>query len=106
MLTRDAVLDLPLIAAIRAATPVPLVLHGSSGVTDGDLAAAVRHGVTKINIATHLNKAFTAAVRDVLTGDDAVVDPRRYVGPGRDAVAREVAHLLGVLGAQAGSTQK
>ena len=57
MLTRDAVLDLELIGRISADVPVPLVLHGSSGVGDADLAAAVRAGMMKINIATQLNKA-------------------------------------------------
>ncbi|SOB79533.1 class II fructose-bisphosphate aldolase [Streptomyces sp. 1331.2] len=98
MLTRDAVLDLDLIAGIARAVPVPLVLHGSSGVADDNLAAAVRHGMTKINIATHLNKAFTAAVRTCLREDDHLVDTRRYLGAGRTAVTDEVARLLGVLG--------
>jgi fructose-bisphosphate aldolase class II len=97
MLTRDAALDLGLIAAIRAAVSVPLVLHGSSGVPDHDLAAAVAAGMTKINIATQLNKVFTAAVRHSLAGDAKMVDPRRYGSAGRDAVASEVARLLGVL---------
>ena len=66
MLTRDAVLDLDLIARIDQAVPVPLVLHGSSGVPDEGLTAAVAAGMTKINIATQLNKAFTAAVRGCL----------------------------------------
>ena len=67
MLTRDAVLDLGLIAAIRHAVSVPLVLHGSSGVPDRDLVAAVRAGMTKVNIATQLNRLFTAAVRRTLS---------------------------------------
>jgi len=100
MLTRDASLDLELIGRIRAATAVPLVLHGSSGVPDDGLAAAVKAGLTKINIATQLNKVFTAAVRDRLAADGALVDPRRYLGAGREAVAREVSRLLGVLGAR------
>ncbi|WP_182899509.1 class II fructose-bisphosphate aldolase [Microbispora sp. H10830] len=97
MTTKDAVLDLGLIAELHAAVPVPLVLHGSSGVPDATIRAAVRHGMKKINIATHLNKAFTAAVRDRLTADTSVVDSRKYLKAGRDAVTREVAHLLGVL---------
>lgn len=97
MLTRDAVLDLDLIAELRRAVPVPLVLHGSSGVPDDGLALAVRHGMTKVNIATHLNKAFTAAVRDRLAARREKVDPRDYLGAARDAVAAQVAHLLGVL---------
>jgi fructose-bisphosphate aldolase class II len=97
MLTRDAVLDLGLTGRIRAAVGVPLVLHGSSGVPDADLAAAVRAGMTKVNIATQLNKAYTAAVRDCLVNDSALVDPRRYGSAGRAAVAAEVARLLSVI---------
>ena len=97
MLTRDAVLDDDLIAQLARRTGVPLVLHGSSGVPDSGLASAVRHGMVKVNIATHLNKAMTAAVRAALDADSALVDPRKYLGPGRAAVAAEVARLLGVL---------
>ena len=97
MLTRDAVLDEDLIAEIHRAVPVPLVLHGSSGVPDAGLAAAVAAGMTKINVATRLNKAFTGAVRACLAADPALVDPRRYGAAARDAVAAEVTRLLGVL---------
>jgi fructose-bisphosphate aldolase class II len=99
MLTRDAVLDAELIAAIHRAVPVPLVLHGSSGVPDAGLAAAVAAGMTKINVATQLNKAYTGAVRACLAAEPALVDPRRYGAAARDAVAAEVTRLLGVLGA-------
>jgi fructose-bisphosphate aldolase class II len=98
MLTRDAVLDLELISSIRRAVPVPLVLHGSSGVADDLLAAAVRAGLTKINIATQLNQAYTGAVRGCLAADAALVDPRRYGAAGRDAVSAKVTRLLTVLG--------
>jgi len=97
MLTRDAVLDLDLIAELHAAVPVPLVLHGSSGVPDPLLTAAVERGMTKINIATQLNKVFTAALREALAAAPDLVDPRKYVGPARSAVASEVTRLLTVL---------
>ncbi|GHF92313.1 fructose-bisphosphate aldolase [Kitasatospora xanthocidica] len=97
MLTRDAALDFELIGSLRAAVPVPLVLHGSSGVADEDLTAAVEAGMTKVNIATHLNQVLTTAVREALTGDPRLVDTRRYLGAGRSAVAAEVARLLDVL---------
>jgi fructose-bisphosphate aldolase class II len=99
MLTRDAVLDTRLIARIHGAVGVPLVLHGSSGVPDAALAAAVGAGMTKINVATQLNKTFTAAVRDRLAADPSLVDPRRYGAAGRDAIAIEVTRLLRVIGA-------
>lgn len=97
MLEKTAALDLDLIAAHRAVVPVPLVLHGSSGVPEADLTRAVEAGMTKINIATALNQAFTKAVRDYLAANPTVVDTRKYLAPGREAVAAEVARLLGVL---------
>ncbi|WP_175410503.1 class II fructose-bisphosphate aldolase [Streptomyces sp. TRM64462] len=101
MATRDARLDFALIGALRTAVPVPLVLHGSSGVPDPDLTRAVAHGITKVNIATQLNRVFTGAARAVLDSDPALSDPRRYLGAGRTAMAHEVTRLLGVLGAGA-----
>lgn len=96
MTDRSASLDHDLIGRLRGAVPVPLVLHGSSGVPDAELTAAVRAGMVKINIGTALNIAFTGAVRDTLA-DAAVVDPRRYLAPARDAMADTVAHFLTVL---------
>lgn len=97
MVKRDAALDFDLISRLRQAVPVPLVLHGSSGVPDRDLTRAVAAGMTKINIATTLNVAFTTALRDVLRSDAEVVDTRKYLGPARDAMRDEVARLLLVL---------
>jgi len=90
MRDRSAVLDLDLIDRLRAAVPVPLVLHGSSGVPGEQLAAAVSHGMVKINIGTLLNIAFTDAIRPLLA-DAAVVDPRAYLRPARSAIAQAVA---------------
>lgn len=97
MTERTAVLDFDLIGQLKAAVPVPLVLHGSSGVPDDDLARAVRAGMTKVNIATHLNNVFTGVVRSLLTANPEMVDTRKYLGPARDAVATEVTRLLKLL---------
>ena len=97
MLTRDAVLDFALITRLRDAVSVPLVLHGSSGVGDAGLTKAIGAGMTKVNVSTHLNKAFTRAARTYLESHPEIADPRKYLGPARGAVAAEVARLLGVL---------
>jgi fructose-bisphosphate aldolase class II len=99
MTTRSARLDHELISALRRAVPCPLVLHGSSGVPDEELAAAVRAGMVKINIGTALNIAGTTAVREFLDADPGAVDPRKYLTRARSAMADTVAHLLGVLAA-------
>ncbi|PZE37578.1 class II fructose-bisphosphate aldolase [Curtobacterium sp. MCPF17_031] len=97
MQTREASVDRDLVERLRASVPVPLVLHGSSGLSDDELRGAVRAGMTKINISTHLNGLFTRALRDVLDERPDLVDPRRYVAAGRDAVAAETARLLTLL---------
>jgi fructose-bisphosphate aldolase, class II len=106
MLTRDARLDFDLIERLAARVPVPLVLHGSSGVSEADLRRAVAAGITKVNIATRLNHAFTVAVRASLAEDPSLVDPRRYLGPAREAVAAEACRLLRVLGGGQPSSRK
>lgn len=93
MLERTAAVDLGLIERLRDAVPVPLVLHGSSGVPDDQLRAAAQAGMRKINIGTALNIAFSGAVRAKLVADEALVDPRKYLSVGRAAVADAVAHF-------------
>ncbi|ORT58841.1 class II fructose-bisphosphate aldolase [Streptomyces sp. CB03238] len=97
MTRRTAALDHALIAALRDAVPVPLVLHGSSGVPDDELRAAIAAGMTKINIGTALNTAFTGAVRAFLDADPDTVDPRKYLAPAREAMTATVAHFLKVV---------
>ncbi|MFF4983870.1 class II fructose-bisphosphate aldolase [Streptomyces sp. NPDC001046] len=97
MTERTAAIDLDLVRALRAAVPVPLVLHGSSGVDDATLAAAVRAGMRKINMSTLLNTVFTGAARDTLVTAPETVDPRAYLRPAREAMADRVAGLLALL---------
>ena len=94
MATREAVLDNQLIAAIHELVPVPLVLHGSSGVPDEGMVAAIQAGMTKINVSTHLNVVFTQGVRHILDENPKIVDPRKYVGPATHVVQEEVERLM------------
>lgn len=103
MTTRSARLDTRLVERLRQAVPVPLVLHGSSGVPDEELRRAVAAGIVKVNVGTALNIAMTGAVRTVLDADSDLVDPRRYLGPAREAITATVRAVLDVVaGATAG----
>ena len=97
MTTRTAALDHDLLKRLTAALDVPLVLHGSSGVPDDELAGAVAGGIAKVNVGTALNLAMTCAVREFLASHPEAVDSRRYLDVGREAMARTVAQLIGVL---------
>ncbi len=97
MRERTAGVDVELVARIVARVPVPLVLHGSSGVADDPIRAAVAAGIRKVNVGTALNVAATAAVRESLAAHPDAVDPRPYTAHGRDAMARVVAHFAALL---------
>lgn len=94
MTERSARLDEDLIRRLASRVPVPLVLHGSSGVSDGGIRRAVEAGMRKINIGTHIGGTFTRTLRDVLAGDPSLVDPRDCLSPARTATGREVERLV------------
>ncbi|MFJ2734587.1 MULTISPECIES: ketose-bisphosphate aldolase [unclassified Streptomyces] len=100
MTERTAALDHDLIKRLAGALDVPLVLHGSSGVPDGELTAAVTGGIAKVNVGTALNIAMTAAIRDFLAAHPEAVDSRKYLSVGREAMVGEVERLIDVIGSR------
>jgi fructose-bisphosphate aldolase class II len=92
-------LDLDRLQEIRKRVSIPLVLHGSSGVSDKDIKQGVAMGLCKVNVATQLSQAFTVAIRDVLNKDGELVDPRKYLVAGRDGQMEIVRERIQFLGA-------
>ena len=87
-----------IIKEVTAAIPVPVVLHGGSGVPDEAIRKSIEAGVGKINVNTENQVAATNAIRKVLASNDTVYDPRKYLTPARDAmvaVVREKIRLFG-----------
>lgn len=69
---------------------LPLVLHGGTGIPVTDIQHSVSLGTAKINVNTESQIASAKAVRDVLDNDKIVYDPRKYMGPARDAIKNTV----------------
>ena len=59
----QARLNLDHLAALRAATDVPFVLHGGSGVRREDVLAGIKEGIAKINIGTEVRQAFVQGLK-------------------------------------------
>ncbi|MEU1783951.1 class II fructose-bisphosphate aldolase [Streptomyces abikoensis] len=97
MTERTATLDHPLIKALATTVPVPLVLHGSSGVPDAEIRRAIASGMKKINVGTALNTAYTGAVRAFLEAHPSTVDPRKYLAPAREAMTGAVTGFLRIV---------
>jgi fructose-bisphosphate aldolase class II len=91
-------LDFERLEAIARVVEVPLVLHGSSGVTDASLLRGIQVGLAKLNVATQLNLAFTAAVRSRLRENPDEIDPRQYLGAAREAVTERVRERIRLFG--------
>lgn len=87
-----------IIEEVTSKIPVPVVLHGGSGVPDEAIRKSIAAGVGKINVNTENQVACTNAIRKVLSSNDTVYDPRKYLTPARDAmvaVVREKIRLFG-----------
>jgi fructose-bisphosphate aldolase, class II len=97
----------------------PLVMHGSSsvlpefkelinkyggkmpdamGVPEDAITQASKMAVCKVNIDTDLRMAMTAKIRQVFAEKPGEFDPRKYLGPAREAIKGMVKHKLHVLG--------
>ncbi|MFZ5992842.1 MAG: class II fructose-bisphosphate aldolase [Deinococcota bacterium] len=96
--TRDTQLDLPRLERIAAATPLPLVLHGGSGVPADMLRAATARGVAKVNVGTELQRTFARILRETLQAHPEEWDVRKLLGPSVKAVASVVQERLETLG--------
>jgi fructose-bisphosphate aldolase class II len=68
------------------------------GVPEDAISRAVKMAVCKVNIDTDLRMALTAKIRQVFVESPAEFDPRKYLGPGREAIKNMVKHKLHVLG--------
>jgi ketose-bisphosphate aldolase len=90
-------LDLDRLAAVRDVVPVPLVLHGASGLPDEELSGAIGRGVAKININTELRQAYLAAVVSVLPSVLAGHDSVALWRAGREAVTSAAVRSIHVL---------
>ena len=109
-------LDFERLKEIHALIPeTPLVLHGAStvlkefvdrcneyggeipgaqGVPEEMIREATKYGICKVNIDTDLRLAMTAEVRRFLVESPSEFDPRKYLGPARDAIQRMVQHKI------------
>jgi len=85
---KEPKLDIELLGRIRLAVETPLVLHGSSGISDAALVEAIHNGITKINLATETKNAFMQKLKSDLMETDEI--DLRIVFPKATEAAREL----------------
>ncbi len=93
-------LDFDRLEKINSKLNMPLVLHGASGVPEEDVRKAVTMGINKVNVNTAFQQAFTAKVKELFAEKPDLYDPRKYCGPGRDAIKAKVKEKIEILGSK------
>lgn len=89
-------LQLDLLARIHHATPVALVLHGSSGIPDSQLKEAIKRGIVKVNLATETKNIFMKTLQDILKHNEEI-DLRKVFPQATDSVIRLIGEKLDVV---------
>lgn len=91
-------LDFDRLEKIRALVNIPIVLHGSSGVPDEAVRHAIELGVCKVNIDTNIREAFVGAMREAMDANPREIDPRKILGPAREAAVEIIRAKIRVFG--------
>lgn len=90
-------LNFELLEKLSSIIEAPLVLHGGSGIPDEMIKKTIELGISKVNFATELRAAMTKGVRAALE-DEKIIDPKKFMGPGRDAVKELCIHKIRLCG--------
>jgi len=92
------ILDKTRISEVKKLVDIPLVLHGSSGLSDKEVKECVRRGMCKVNFATELRTAYTNAAKELLAEEPKIYDPKEFGIVGIPAVKELVMKRIKVCG--------
>ncbi len=88
------------IEQIFAATNIPLVLHGGTGINDEVLKKCISLGISKINFNTEFQVAWTKAIKEYITNNPEQYDPRKIISAGENAIKQVAISKINVLGSK------
>ena len=91
-------LDISRLVEIRKRVSVPLVLHGASGLSKEVIRTCIREGIAKVNFATELRIAYSQGVKEYLSKNPDVIDPKAFGRAGYEAVKQTVKEKLEIVG--------
>lgn len=91
-------LDFETMSIINQSLPIPLVLHGGSGIPEDKIKKAIESGISKINVNTELQYTWSNAVREFLKNDEVAYDPRKVIGSGEKAMKDRIGEIVSLFG--------
>jgi fructose-bisphosphate aldolase class II len=87
-----------IIEELSNAIEAPIVLHGGSGVPDEAIKKSISLGVGKINVNTENQFESTKVIRELLDKNPDMIDPRKYLGPAKEAIVEVVRGKMKLFG--------
>ncbi|CAK7081516.1 tagatose-bisphosphate aldolase subunit GatY [Tissierella carlieri] len=93
-------LDFDRLERINEIIDIPLVLHGASGVGDGDIIEVVKNGICKVNIATEIKISFAEEIKRYFNQNPTANDPRDYLTPAKSAAKKVVMDKIRICGSE------
>lgn len=87
-------LDFATMQIINENLPIPLVLHGGTGIPNDKIEKAIACGISKININTDLQAVWAKAVRQFLAENPEAYDPRKVIGSGEEAIKTRITEII------------
>lgn len=94
---KTASIDIDKLKEISSKIKAPLVLHGTSGLSDNDLKNCLLYGVAKTNVETELRRTYRSSLEKVLQDDPNLIKPRHIMKPVQEAIAAKVYARLEIL---------
>ena len=91
-------LDFDRLKKIAQLVGIPIVLHGSSGVSEEDIKRAIQYGVRKVNIDTDIRAAFMKGIKESLAEFPGEIDPRKVLGPARKGMEEAIRGKMRIFG--------
>ena len=91
-------LDITRLVEIRKRVDIPLVLHGASGLSKEVVRTCIKEGISKVNFATELRIAYSQGIKDYLSKNPDVIDPKAFGRAGYEAVKQTVKEKLEIVG--------
>lgn len=85
---------------INERVAIPLVLHGGSGTPEGDMRAALKLGISKININTDTRLAFSSTLRKMLDINKEEITPYKYLQEPINAVQKVIEEKIRLFGSE------
>ena len=90
----EANLDFERMEQINEKLPIPLVLHGGSGIPDEKIKQAIKCGISKINVNTDLQYVWSLSVRKYIEENKDVYDPRKIIKSGEMAIKEKIDQIV------------